>query len=192
MRAIAGVWREPRGYERSVARALLLVDVIKDFRHEDGDRLLASYRDRHEALVAAIGAAREAGLPLVYANDNGGVWDSNFPGLLHEALENGLAGELVEAVAPQDGDLIVLKPRYSAFDATPLQSILRESLGVEELLVAGTATEMCVFQTVTDALRLGFRASVQADACATVDETHERLGLDYLEQVLGVEILRAG
>jgi nicotinamidase-related amidase len=51
---------------------------------------------------------------------------------------------------------------------------------------------MCVFQTVTDALRLGFGAAVQADACATVDEAHERLALDYLEQVLGVEIRGAG
>jgi nicotinamidase-related amidase len=175
-----------------VPSALLLVDVIKDFRHEDGERLLASYRGRHDALVGAIRAARSAGVPVVYANDNGGVWDSNFPGLLHEALEKGLAGELVEAVAPHDGDFVVLKPRYSAFDATPLESILREELGVEELLVAGTATEMCVFQTVTDALRLGFRASVRADACATVNEAHEQLALDYLEQVLGVEIRSAG
>jgi nicotinamidase-related amidase len=188
--AVAGTDRD--GYQVVVSSALLLVDVIKDFRHEDGERLLTSYRERHGALVGAIGAAREAGLPLVYANDNGGVWDSNFPGLLREALEKGLAGALVEAVAPREGDLVVLKPRYSAFDATPLQSILRESLGVEELLVAGTATEMCVFQTVTDALRLGFGASVQADACATVDEAHERLALAYLEQVLGVEIRRGG
>jgi nicotinamidase-related amidase len=77
---------------------------------------------------------------------------------------------------------------YSAFDATPLASILREELKVDELAVAGTATEMCVFQTVTDALRIGFRVSVLANACATVDEPNERLALDYLEQMLQVEI----
>jgi nicotinamidase-related amidase len=62
---------------------------------------------------------------------------------------------------------------------------------VDELVVAGTATEMCVFQTVTDALRLGFRAAVQADACATVDEENERLALLYLERVLAVPVLTA-
>ena len=106
-------------------------------------------------------------------------------------MEQGLAGGLVEAVAPHDGDVVVLKPP-AIRASTRLESILREGLGVDELLVAGTATEMCVFQTVTDALRLGSRASVQADACATVDEAHERLALDYLEQVLGVEIRRTG
>jgi nicotinamidase/pyrazinamidase len=172
-----------------MARALLLVDVIKDFLHEDGDRLLESYRVRHGALVGALASARESGMPVVYANDSPEPWSSDLGRLLEEAV-NGRAGELVAAIAPRDGEAVVLKRRYSGFDGTPLASILREELGVESLLVAGTATEMCVFQTVTDALRLGFESSVQADACATVDEEHEALALAYLERVLGVEILR--
>ena len=174
-----------------MTRALLLVDVIKDFRHEDGDRLLDSYRDRHGALVAALASARESGMPVVYANDSPEPWSSDVRRLLEEALESGRAAQLVAAVAPQDGEVVVLKRRYSGFDATPLSSILREDIGVDSILVAGTATEMCVFQTVTDALRLGFEAAVQADACATVDEAHEALALDYLERVLGVHIRRS-
>jgi nicotinamidase-related amidase len=83
----------------------------------------------------------------------------------------------------------VLKPRYSAFDATPLESILRAALDVDELLLAGSTTGLCVFQTVTDALRLGFGVTVRADACASVDAENERLALDYLGRILGVEIL---
>jgi nicotinamidase/pyrazinamidase len=173
-----------------VARALLLVDVIKDFRHEDGDRLLESYRNRHGPLVAALTSARESGIPVIYANDSSEPWSSDVRGLLGGSGEGGRAGDLVATVAPRDGEPVVLKRRYSGFDATPLSSILREDLGVDSLLVAGTATEMCVFQTVTDALRLGFEAVVQADACATVDEENESLALAYLERVLGVEIRR--
>jgi nicotinamidase-related amidase len=62
-------------------------------------------------------------------------------------------------------DLIVLKRRYSAFDETPLASLIEER-GVGKLTIAGTATEMCVFQTAMDALRQGFEVEVQADACA--------------------------
>jgi nicotinamidase-related amidase len=43
--------------------ALLLVDVINDFRHEDGEKLLASFRERHAALLAAIEQSRAAGIP---------------------------------------------------------------------------------------------------------------------------------
>jgi nicotinamidase-related amidase len=126
-------------------------------------------------------------MPVVYANDDAGAWDSSAPALVRRAIE-GNGGELVAAVAPQPGDRIVLKPRYSAFDQTPLVSLLRE-IEVDQVVVVGTATEMCVFQTAADAIRLGFDLTVLADACASVDERHESLALDYLEQVLGVRVV---
>jgi nicotinamidase-related amidase len=168
-------------------RALLLVDVIKDFEHEDGDRLLASFRERHSGFVDVVEHARNAGTTIAYANDTGGRWDSDAPALVRRALE-GRARDLVSAIAPRPEDLVVLKPRYSGFDQTPLASLLREQ-GIERLTLGGTATEMCVFQTATDALRIGFDVAVRADACATVDERHEALALAYLEEVLGVPII---
>ena len=73
--------------------ALLLVDVLKDFRHEDGDALLESYRRRHPLLVALLADARAHGLPVVYANDRG---EHTTPqGVVREATEEGKAGELV-------------------------------------------------------------------------------------------------
>jgi nicotinamidase-related amidase len=172
-----------------VKDALLLVDVVNDFEHEDGDKLLESFRGRHEGLVQALEDARAEGVPVVYANDNFGVWDGDGPRLVRQALE-GRGGELVEAVAPQDDDSFVVKPRYSAFDHTPLELILRD-LEVERLLLAGTSTEGCVAQTAIDARELGFKVSVPADACATVDERIERIAIEYLEAVAGVWIVRS-
>jgi nicotinamidase-related amidase len=107
---------------------------------------------------------------------------------VRQALE-GRGAELVEPVAPQDGDSFVVKPRYSAFDHTPLELILRD-LEVERLLLAGASTEGCVAQTAIDARELGFKVTVLADACATVDERIERVALEYLEAVAGVRIER--
>jgi nicotinamidase-related amidase len=171
-----------------VGRCLLLVDVIKDFDHEDGERLLDSYRKRHAGLVNAIDRARASGATVAYANDSPEAWTSDAPGLVRRAVE-GRGGDLVAAIAPRPDDLMVLKRRYSAFDETSLASLLEER-GIGELTLAGTATEMCVFQTATDAVRAGFQVRVQADACATVDERHEALALEYLEHVLGVSVLR--
>jgi nicotinamidase-related amidase len=169
-----------------VKDTLLLVDVVNDFEHEDGDKLLESFRRRHDGLVRALERARGAEVPVVYANDNFGVWDGDAPRLLRQALE-GRGGELVEAIAPEAGDTFVVKPRYSAFDHTPLELILRD-LDVERLLLAGASTEGCVAQTAIAARELGFKVSVLADACATVDERLERVALDYLEAVAGVRV----
>ena len=169
---------------------LLLVDVVNSFRHEDGELLAASFRQRFPALRSLVDAARAAGVPIVYANDNWGVWDSDSGRLLAEARD-GLAGELVEQIAPRDGDRVVVKPRYSAFKATPLELVLRE-LGATRILLAGTATEMCVTQTAVDARDSGYKVSVIAEACSTVNEDNERLAFDYLERVVGAHLHAAG
>jgi nicotinamidase-related amidase len=172
-----------------VKDALLLVDVLNDFQHEDGDRLLSSFRKRHDGLVRALGRARADDMPVVFANDTYGVWDGDAPGLVQRALD-GAGGEIVQAIAPQEGDVFVVKPRYSAFDHSPLELILRD-LEVERLLLGGASTEGCVAQTAIDARELGFKVSVLADACATVDERLEQVALDYLEAVVAVRIERS-
>jgi nicotinamidase-related amidase len=169
-----------------VKDALLLVDVVNDFEHEDGEQLLASFRERHEGFVRAVEGARGEGLPLLYANDNFGVWNGDAPRLVRSALE-GRGGELVEAIAPREGETFVVKPRYSAFDHTPLELILRE-WEVERLLLGGMSTEGCVAQTTIAARELGFKVTVLANACATVDERVERIALEYLETVVGARV----
>jgi nicotinamidase-related amidase len=171
-----------------VPRAFLLVDVLKDFEHEDGDKLLASFRVRHPNLAGALAAARESGEVVVYANDAGPEWEA--AALVSRSLR-GKAGELMEPLIPEPGESIFLKPDYSAFRRTPLADAFRE-LGVEGFALAGTATEMCVFQTAADAVRHGFEVTVLAAACASVDERNERLALDYLRDVLGVSVREDG
>ena len=171
----------------AVNDALLLVDVINDFRHDHGQSLLESFRSRHAGVKAAIGRARKAHIPIIYANDNNGVWDGDAARLVRHAIEEGLGGELVANVSPQPSDRFIVKPRYSGFDHTPLVLILRE-LEVERLLLAGMATEACVVQTAIDARENGFKVTVLKDACATNDEQLEQIALQYLEAVVGARL----
>jgi nicotinamidase-related amidase len=170
--------------------ALLLVDVINDFRHEYAGKLLGSFRERHDALVQALENARDRDTPVVYANDNFGVWDGNGPRLVEQAL-SGEAADLIRRIAPEARDRFVVKPRYSAFDHTPLVLILRE-LEIERILLAGAATEMCVVQTAIDAKEEGFKVSILADACATTDREIETLALRYAEEIVGARVERGG
>jgi nicotinamidase-related amidase len=172
-----------------VRDAFVLVDVVQTFEHEDGEQLLKSFRSRHDGFVRALEQARAAGLPVIYANDNFGIWDGDAPRLVREALD-GPGGELVEALAPRAGETFVTKPRYSAFDHTPLELILRE-LEAERLLLGGLSTEGCVAQTAIGGRELGFKVTVLADACGTTDEAVEQVAFDYLERVAGAFVERS-
>jgi nicotinamidase-related amidase len=89
---------------------------------------------------------------------------------------------------PQPGERIVLKPRYSAFDHTPL-AVLLERLACGRVVLVGLTTEGCIAQSANDARELGYKVSVVPDACGTIDERLERVALEYLEAVVGVYLV---
>jgi nicotinamidase-related amidase len=167
--------------------ALVLVDVLANFGHEDGDAMFAAFRDAHGGIVAAIASARAAGIPVVYANDDFGTWSGDRGRVLHEARRRCPEPALIDAIAPDTDDAFLCKPRYSAFDHTPLDLLLRER-EVRRLLLAGTATEMCVAQSAIDGRELGYQITLLPDACAAVDTGNADVALRYLEHVVGVRL----
>jgi nicotinamidase-related amidase len=161
----------------------LAVDVLNDFSHVDGGRLHESLRARIGGFVSAWQEARGARLPVAYANDSFGDWSGDAHSLVKRALA-GAAADILPPLAPLSTDVFIVKPRYSAFDLTPLRLVLKE-MRIERLLLAGAATEMCVAQTAIDARELGLKVTVVTSACATVDCRLERVALEYLEGVTG-------
>ena len=82
--------------------------------------------------------------------------------------------ELVEALPPQPGDIVVPKPRYSAFFNTNLDSILR-ARGIRTLVFTGVATNVCVESTLRDGFFLEYFGVVLHDA------THHA-GPDFIQK----------
>jgi nicotinamidase-related amidase len=167
--------------------ALLVIDAINEFDHEDGDVLLASFRKRLPGLRDALAGARGGAVPVVYVNDQFGRWDGDAPGLVRRALA-GKGGDVIAAAAPGVGEAMILKPRYSAFDRTPA-SLLLEQLEIERLLLVGGATEACIVQSGIDARELGYKVTIISGACATLDEELERIALRYAEEVAGMHVV---
>ena len=166
---------------------LVVVDLFQDFAHEDGEALLGSLASRHDALATVLHAMRRANVPVVFVNDHPGVWDSDARRVIAEALA-GAGGDLLRILVPQPGDRIVLKPRYSAFDYTPL-AVLLEELGCERVVLVGLTTEGCIAQSAIDARELGYKVSIVPAACGTTDSRLEQVALEYLEHVVGVHRL---
>jgi nicotinamidase-related amidase len=186
----AGDWARPEsdGNSDTLNDVLLVVDLLSDFAHHDGVKLRASFARRSPVIASRLERARRHGVPVVYANDNAGLWQSDAGGAVRRAMA-GPEADRMEALAPQPEDRFVLKPRYSAFDHTPLELILDE-LGCERVQLFGMTTEGCVAQTAIAARERGLKVTVLADACATVDPWLERTALAYLVDVAGVHVER--
>lgn len=163
---------------------LVVIDVLNDFEHDEGDRLLASFRDRAPGLRDALESARAGGIPVVYVNDRHGSWRSDRAEIIRLGTE-GRGGDQVALVAPLDDEPLLFKPRYSGFDHTDL-GLLLGGLGAERLLLAGGSTEGCIVQTGIDARELGFKVTILTSACSTADAEREAVALRYAEEVAGI------
>jgi nicotinamidase-related amidase len=137
---------------------------------------------------AELAACRDAGIPVVYVNDQEGRWRWDVGELL-DAAAAGPGADVAAALAPAPEEPVLPKPRYSAFDHTPVELLLRE-LGCERLLLAGATTEGCVVQTGIDARELGYKVTILTGACATIDPRLERVALAYAEEIGGIRLAR--
>jgi nicotinamidase-related amidase len=71
-------------------------------------------------------------------------------------------------VTPQEDEIVVVKNFPNSFRATPLLAILKNE-GLENLVICGAMSHMCIDATTRAAFDLGFNCTVVEDACATKD-----------------------
>jgi nicotinamidase-related amidase len=168
--------------------ALVLIDVINDLEFDGGEALLRYAMPMAERIAALKARAKEAGIPVIYANDNFGRWRSDFRKLVRECLEQPVRGQpMVALLQPEEDDYFILKPRHSAFYQTNLD-ILLKYLGVKRLILSGVAGDICVLFTANDAYMREFQVVVPADCIASEQLEHNEQALELIQRVLKADI----
>ncbi|QNN55629.1 cysteine hydrolase [Diaphorobacter ruginosibacter] len=154
------------------AEVLLLVDVINPFHFRNAKALLKGASTAALHIARLRSRLRRRGVPVIYANDNYGTWDSQFSDILAACCRlRGERGAIARLLAPEPGDLVILKPQHSAFHSTPLLHLLGR-MQARRLVIAGFATDMCVMLTAADARMSGHEVWVPSDC--TEAEAPER------------------
>jgi nicotinamidase-related amidase len=168
--------------------ALLLIDVINDLDFPEGEQLLQHALPMAKRLVALKRRAKDAGLPVIYANDNFGRWRSDFSAQVEHCLQDGTRGKpIAELLRPGEDDYFVLKPKHSGFFSTTLD-ILLDHLQVHTVILTGMAANICVLFTANDAYMRDFFLMVPEDCVASNTEEETRHALEEMRTVLKADI----
>ena len=131
---------------------------------------------------------KQAGIPVVYVNDNFGKWRSDFRRQIAHCLEDKTYGEpLVRLLAPNEDDYFVLKPKHSGFFSTTLDTLL-DYLRAKTLILTGLTGDNCVLFTAHDAYLRDFRLIVPSDCVASVDPKDNRYALRQMQRLLKADI----
>jgi nicotinamidase-related amidase len=164
--------------------ALLLIDVINDLDFPEADDLLRFARPMADRIADLKRRAKEAGVPVIYVNDNFGRWQSNLQKIVEHATGPDSKGrEIVEILKPEEDDYFVLKPKHSGFFSTTLD-VLLDYLQVETVVITGVAANICVLFTANDAYMRDFHVVVPRDCVASNTEEINRAALGEMAKVL--------
>ena len=108
------------------------------------------------------------------------------PGPMGRILIRGEPGhDLIPELYPLDGEPVIDKPGKGAFYATDLHTILCNR-SIENLIVCGVTTEVCVHTTVREANDRGYRCIVPGDCCASYFPEFHEVGLRMISAQGGI------
>lgn len=199
---------EPEAIVIEIAKtAVVMIDMQRDFLEPGGfGESLGNDISQLSAVIgpckAILSAARQHGMLVIHTREG------HLPDLsdAHKAkVERGdpsvrigqlgpmgrilIRGEpgqdIIPDLYPQVGELVIDKPGKGAFYATNLQSILQKK-AIENLIVCGVTTEVCVHTTVREANDRGYRCIVPGDCCGSyIPEFHEA-GLRMIKAQSGI------
>jgi nicotinamidase-related amidase len=168
--------------------ALILIDVINALDFDRGEQLLEYALPMARNIAALKRRAKEAGIPVVYSNDNFGRWQSDLNQVLDHVLHDGVPGQpLAEILHPEKDDYFVLKPKHSGFFSTQLD-ILLDYLGARTLILAGVQANICVLFTANDAYMRDYALVVPSDCVASTDPAEAEHALKEMELILKAQV----
>ncbi len=166
--------------------ALMVIDLTNDF-------LAAWDKDRRAELITAtndlVEHFRATGRPVIWVRqdfkaDLSDAFLEMRDGNVKLNIMGTVGAELDGRLESRDGDILIVKKRYSPFFGTELDTVLAEQ-GIGSLAIAGINTHACVRMAAVDAYQRDMRVILASEAIDSYDEEHARVSLKYMDGKIG-------
>ncbi|MFW2589860.1 isochorismatase family protein [Sagittula sp. SSi028] len=187
--------RAPFVLERNRA-AVLVHDMQRYFCAAYGDspwtRDGSPLGQASAAIARLVAAARAAHVPVFYTAQKGNQFRPD-RGLQADLWGPGMQAipdheEIIPPLTPADGDIVLTKHRYSAFQRSNLETLLR-ARGRDQLLITGIYAHIGCLATATEAFQRDIEPFFVSDALADFSEAQHRMAVDWVASCSGVPLL---
>jgi nicotinamidase-related amidase len=174
---------------------LLIGDMQNDFVTEPGTLVVPSAEGTVPAIRNLLDVARDSGMRVAFIQDTHNDGDPEWEIWGEHCREGSWGWQVVDALAPREGETTIRKPRYDAFYGTGLEHMLR-LWGVDTLVICGTVANICVHYTASSAAMRWFNVIVPKDCISSFNDFDMEASLSQtaslLGEVTGSENIRIG
>ncbi|WP_374303320.1 isochorismatase family protein [Paracoccus sp. (in: a-proteobacteria)] len=135
-----------------------------------------------------VAAARAAGVPVFYTAQNGDQFRPD-RGLQADLWGPGMSSrpdhqDILPALAPTAEDIVLVKHRYSAFQRSNLEHLMR-ARGRDQLMITGVYAHIGCMATAVEAFQRDIEAFAVADAQADFDRVRHDMAMAWIASVCG-------
>lgn len=146
---------------------LQVIDMQREYANPECPWYVEMAEEVTRNLSILLKAARRKGMPVLYTYNgfredlvDAGLLPLKLPDLKGGVCREGTEGSMIiEDIAPQGGDHVINKRRYSAFYGTEM-GLVMQGVRADTVIVTGCVTSGCVRETAYDAYQRGFRPIV--------------------------------
>lgn len=166
--------------------ALLIIDMINDFQFSHGPILSQKCQMIVEPILHLKQTMKALGYPIIYINDHYHLWRADINQLITHCT-NQYSKNIIQAIAPKKDDYVFIKPHYSAFYETPLNSLLGH-LKIEKLILTGISGNICILFTANDAHMRNYELYVPHNCTVSNSDQDNQHALHIMEATLKANI----
>ncbi|MFB0562010.1 MAG: cysteine hydrolase family protein [Candidatus Lokiarchaeia archaeon] len=171
--------------------AVLVIDMQNDFASQEKNKpeRWKQIKKIIPNIQKIIQQARDNKTPIIYTKEMHRASGIDFGIELDFEEEHCIEGtpgaEIIKELTPKEGDYIVInKRRYSAFMGTDLEILLR-GLKVQNLILTGAFTDVCVLATAIEARALDYRVIIPEDSVVGTNPERHQAALKCIDYVIG-------
>ena len=171
--------------------ALIIVDMQNDFVKDKGSLLVSSAKETISNIKGLLTAARNKNVVVCYTQDTHFKDDKEWTIWPKHCEKNSWGWEIIKELKPNKNEMIFQKNRYDGFYGTTLNHYLSNVWKIENLIITGTVSNICVAQTAASAGLRWYNIIIPADSISSITEFDQALTLRQVSFLFNGLIVRS-
>jgi len=171
--------------------ALIIVDMQNDFVRDDGSLLVPSAKETIQNINHLVKQARKEKVKIVYTQDTHLDDDKEWKIWPEHCKKGSYGWQIIDELVPEKSDLVIEKNRYDGFYETPLEHYLTHVWDIQNLVIVGTVSNICVAHTAASAGLRWFNLVIPANGISSLTNFDQAMTLRQVTSLYAGKIVKS-